>query len=72
MPDVYTGIAVDLQDGARLALVIAHEPLAALHDHEAAVPAGMREFSLSVAVAFKVQADLNGEFRAILAPATLV
>ena len=69
MPDVYTGIAVDLQDGARLALVMAHEHLAALHGYEAAVPAGMCEFSLSVAVAFKAQADLHGEFRAILAPA---
>jgi len=69
VPDVYTGIAVDLQDGARLALVMAHEHLAALHGYEAAVPAGMCEFSLSVAVAFKAQADLHGEFRAILAPA---
>lgn len=69
MPDVYTGIAVDLQDGARLALVIVYEHLAALHGYEAAVPAGMRESPLSVAVAFKPQADLHGEFRAILAPA---
>ncbi len=69
MPDVYAGIAVDLQDGARLALVIVYEHLVALHGYEAAVPAGMREFSLSVAVAFKAQPDLHGEFRAILAPA---
>ncbi len=69
MPDVYTGIAVDLQDGARLALVIVYEHLAALHGYEAAVPADMRESLLSVAVAFKPQADLHGEFRAILAPA---
>src|SRR5207302_5499069 len=50
-------IPVDLQNRCRVSILIAHQRLAALHEYDPTIPAGMQQFALPVAFMLDVCLD---------------